>query len=586
MSYDFSNSGIYTKTYAMSLRSVQALADYMIDPTFWNSLESIFKGINSSTLDAILSVRLMPFDVGSFLSLGQYEEIKIGNVTAPYSPASPIYGKYIPYDAGTSHYLGAWTLPALDGISPSFLDGSRSTSVIVYLPFVGWKELNPDDVIGKTIGITYNIDNTTGDGCVYLTDASTSIVLYTFPVVCGVDIPIVRSDATEKMLAKITQGINGAESVIRGGGMLAAGNADGVRSIASGVGSIALNNFQNATAYRTSGSIGGTADINFSLIPSFVIYRPNAVLPTSTDMDTYRKTHGLPSMRTAEIGEMVGFTRIDGIRYDDIPLTEQELGELDSILRTGAIWPGESDPPIPPSPPDPPTPPEPPTPSLDLLGKYGIDISEAQAGLTWADYSQASPEISFGFIRSGVFYGDGSFEQDAEVQNNISALDGHIPVGFYFVPHGQSSLPLRTQGAIFANWVKNTYITPKGKNPDLPCWIDVESRYGIFNMEPLQAEEAIQQICAGFWSVLPDIQLGVYSTYLFSQKLPVSTWDRILFWEALWGYNETYADSVIEPYGSIIQYGPDTNDPPLVYPRYVINGRNVDKDRVLRAWWS
>ena len=105
-------------------------------------------------------------------------------------------------------------------------------------------------------------------------------------------------------------------------------------------------------------------------------------------------------------------------------------------------------------------------------------------------------------------------------------------------------------------------------------------------MNETDAYNAITGIVSGIRSVFADAKIGIYSTYIFGGKMPSSLWSDLIFWEAFWGREEEYADAYAEPYTSIIQYGPDGQNPPVVYPRYVINGRNVDKDRVLRAWWT
>lgn len=62
------------------------------------------------------------------------------------------------------------------------------STIKIYLPFHGMRDLSPDDIMGKTLGIVYKIDNTTGQGVIYLYaddklfDACTCKAYYETPI--------------------------------------------------------------------------------------------------------------------------------------------------------------------------------------------------------------------------------------------------------------------------------------------------------------------------------------------------------------------------------------------------------------------
>ena len=587
-------STIFTKSYALAFADVRNLSSNLsYNGSLINAIQDALGGNGTNNvLTGLFSLRLFPFDFVEYaraygeISPITYEPLYVGSVAllppsgSPYPPPS---GYLLKRNFPTRHFIGTWTIPEIDSGTISFLD-LKTTAVSVYLPFIGMRELAAEDVVGKEIEIIYDIDPATGDCLVCLgeyniTDTTSNSItkpLYYYTGNVSVDLPITRENITETHLATASQMIGGL-------GSMAAGAATGNIPLAlGGAVNVAMANWKNQPETRTTGTIGGTTSYNYNLNPFFIIRRSTAVYPTSSAMSEYRKTVGLPSMKEIQVSDCRGFTTFAGIRMDHFPFPEDELNELEGLFRSGVIFPD----------PDDPTPPTPPTPEpgeLDLLGKYGIDVSEAQAGLTWSDYSAASPEITFAFIRSGIFYSNSS-EQDAAIDGNIDALDGHVPVGFYFVPNGNNSITLYNQGAIFANWVKNKYITPKGKNPQLPFMIDVETEYHIFDMSEEDALAAINDIVSGIRSVIPNAKVGVYSTFIFGRKLPESIWNDLIFWEAFWGRTEEYADANAETYASIVQYGPngwdEDHNPLPPYPHYIIAGRNVDKDRVLRAWWT
>ena len=80
--------------------------------------------------------------------------------------------------------MGATSVPTANG----FLDYEPFTKYRIYLPFVGWYNLDAALITNKLISVKYLIDINTGGCTAYIVDSS-SEVLYRFQGVIGTDVP-------------------------------------------------------------------------------------------------------------------------------------------------------------------------------------------------------------------------------------------------------------------------------------------------------------------------------------------------------------------------------------------------------------
>jgi hypothetical protein len=60
----------------------------------------------------------------------------------------------------------------------SYLDYSPYTKIEIYLPYIGIKELSPDNFMGKNVHVEYHVDLLTGAAVAFISDDSRTLSVY------------------------------------------------------------------------------------------------------------------------------------------------------------------------------------------------------------------------------------------------------------------------------------------------------------------------------------------------------------------------------------------------------------------------
>lgn len=272
-----------------------------------SDLKLISRMVNSP-MEAILSVHCLPYAPASSGAVA----VQLGHYTATATAAVCTYDHEI-IDCGNLK---------IDEIWGSYLDYNMSVSL--YLPFVGFIPLKPDDVIGKTLNVNYIIDNATGSFCAYVIRADDGVVLGTFGGNCSYQIPLTATNYSE-----IIHAVTGlAASAISGGAALATGGL--AAPIAAGLASSALNVATSKKHYETAGGLGTNTGFMGVRVPYIKVMVPNACVPQNQN-----KYKGYPSYMTRRIGDLSGYTEVDAIHLETLPATPAEIDEIRRRLSEG-----------------------------------------------------------------------------------------------------------------------------------------------------------------------------------------------------------------------------------------------------------
>lgn len=259
---------------------------------------------------------------------------------------SPIISRYTEIDCGT---LG---IPEYYG---NYLDYSPYTKAHIYLPFIGVQELNPDDIVGHGVNVTYRIDEYNGSCIAMITVAKVTEVngssveysntMYQFSGNCSVELPLAGgSQASIKagMMMADAQQTAGAISV--GANLLgAAGSAlaGQIGGAISGVGG-AVNAFaQNAvqrlvsmlsgkSTVQKSGSFGSSHGALGIKKPFITITRPKQV-----QVPNYNELYGYPSHKMVTIGSLTGFIRCKEVHVVSSTANDEEKALIEQLLKSG-----------------------------------------------------------------------------------------------------------------------------------------------------------------------------------------------------------------------------------------------------------
>ena len=309
-----------------TIGQMQALASYMWSGGFdLNTFRKIF----ADPMDAILGLSIVPVAVPD----GGTKVVKVGNISTGVS-MTVAASQYIEVDCGSLDVKEYWG---------AYLDYSPFTKAELYLPYIGTHPISIDDIMGKTVAIKYHIDILSGS-CVAFIKCGES-VLYTFIGQCSSSIPITGDNWTNV--------INGALSIAASiGSMVASGGLTAPVQIpgsgASGREISTLQNIghaitagssmaQNVTSMKPeiekSGSVSGTGGMLAIQTPYLIFTLPNQCLPARQN-----EFSGYPSFETVLLGTLSGYTEVYSIHLENVPCTEGELAEIESILKSGVLF--------------------------------------------------------------------------------------------------------------------------------------------------------------------------------------------------------------------------------------------------------
>lgn len=295
----------FVTLYKPSISQMNALANYM-----WNTLDlDVFKKVIANPMDVILGLSILPGIVPS----GGSSSVRVGNIDTGVS-MTKVGNQYVKFNCGSVTIKRKWG---------AFLDYSPFTKAFIYLPFIGVQPIDVDEIMNKTVSVTYNIDVLSGGCCAFIKVNGTT--LYSYIGQCACSVPV-----TGKDWSTMINGVLGAVSSIGGTiGSIASGNVAGA---ISGVAAVAQNVMGAKPTYQRSGTMGGMGGMMGIKTPYIIIERPVQAVPGYQN-----HIIGYPSFITRLIGDFKGYTEIEQCHLENIPCTEDELIEIENVLKTGVI---------------------------------------------------------------------------------------------------------------------------------------------------------------------------------------------------------------------------------------------------------
>ena len=297
-----------------STTDINNLASYLwsnfdlTDPT--KTLSKMF----TDPMSYILSLHMLPFTVDSSTAI---TVTLAGLATTVSMPPATIQFKDI--DCGSVTINEYWG---------NYLDYTY-TKIVLCLPFCGQVDLDPDEVMGKTIKVKYRVDIITGAFvCFVYIDGDK--VLGQYAGNCAAQIPISAADFSRLNAAVL--GVAGAAASAFGSAAL--GGHGGMLNGASGglISSIAANAQNAKVRAQHSGGLTGAPGFMGIQKPYLIIHRPRQSVPAD-----YEQFKGYPSNVTMQLSSCTGFTSVREIKLNGLPFTDGELSELKSILEGGVI---------------------------------------------------------------------------------------------------------------------------------------------------------------------------------------------------------------------------------------------------------
>lgn len=287
-----------------SLAQLNELASYM-----WSDVFDIsgWKKLFADPMDAILGLSILPVAIPS----GGVKEVKVGNISTGIS-LTAASAQFVEVDCGSINVKEHWG---------AYLDYEPYTQAQIFLPYIGIRPISVDEIMGKTVKVVYHVDILTGACCCFVKCGDS--VLYTYNGQCSIPIPITGAN-----YASIVNGVISAAASV--GSLVASGGASAPTAIPA-IASASVN--QMKPQIEKSGSISGSAGILNMQTPYLILIRPRQALPNKQNGFI-----GYPSLITVQLTELSGYTEVQSIHLENIPATQEELAEIQSLLEGGVIF--------------------------------------------------------------------------------------------------------------------------------------------------------------------------------------------------------------------------------------------------------
>lgn len=236
------------------------------------------------------------------------------------------------------------------------LDYNPYTKISIFLPFCGTYELDADEVMGKTLNVSYRIDIMSG-ACLATIKIDGS-VFYQYSGQCSAQVPLSSVSFDQFLSSMIDLGVataTGAGAIGAGGaavkeasknfmmhptaanGLAVGESRERLNEVKAQSGASILDAAVGAVMgskgfYTHAGAMSGSPGFLGVRTPFLTIKRPEQLIPSM-----YGKFHGYPCNTTAVLGDLVGYTEIGDIRLNIPDATVEEILECEQLLKGGVV---------------------------------------------------------------------------------------------------------------------------------------------------------------------------------------------------------------------------------------------------------
>lgn len=305
----------FATIYNPSIANIQAIASWLWSDDFDEAIKLNY----ISPFDNIVGLSIVPVNVSSVSGI-----LRVGNVDSNIA-VPRVTAQYGEIDCGTLDVHEFWG---------SFLDYNASYSI--YLPFIGYRALKPDDMVNGELGVVYHYDLLTGIVVAFIwarKEDGIKHVLYTYSGNMFYNVAFSGANFMSlynQQLSATTSGINNAMSSV---GQIASGNiAGGLTSLITGT-QQAQRQYDTAKPdYGRGGNNGGNAGL-FGIRYPYLIQS----LPIGQTPKNYKNLQGIPSQIYKKLGDLTGYTEIDAVIVNTLTCTEEEQLQIIQQLKEGVI---------------------------------------------------------------------------------------------------------------------------------------------------------------------------------------------------------------------------------------------------------
>ena len=291
------SSKLFT-VYNPTADQIDALGGYLWGESIAGTLASIF----TNPLNAIISLHCIycePDVIGT-------REIRLGYLASGVS-AKYVVSQYKEVDCGTIR------IPEYYG---DCRDYSPYTTINLFLPFIGFRPIKVDDVMGSELSIKYFVDVYTGTclACVSVNKGGVIQLTYNFDGNCSVMLPL-----TSGSWANMTVGLATALT------SMIVNPVAGALQIPNAV--------HNGISMSSQGQLGCNAGAMGRKKPYVVITNTQAY-----DAVGYNELYGYPANILTKLSQLEGYTKVKEVHVENVNnATVDEKNEIERLLKSGVI---------------------------------------------------------------------------------------------------------------------------------------------------------------------------------------------------------------------------------------------------------
>lgn len=300
------------KKYVMSDENVSYLVRWLNKDTIFSS--------NTKYIESIITLKqvLLPDEI----EVGGQEAVHVGDkIVSTDSDIIPVVGNVITNNM-YSFDLGSYTFNEYFG---NFLDYDNYTNIQIFLPFIGYRDIDTNIIMNKKVFLSCTIDILTGSIVynleVMIKDQKT--ILSSWSGNCTMEIPLTATNQLDNL--------RNTMNIAAAGIGVGATTANPLLGLAAGT-LAAMNSPITAPSVAKSGSLNNNLGFMSCRKPHFVITRPKQALP-----ENYAKFKGYPCNMSKKLNEVTGYTKVAQIHLENIPATSAELDEIERLLKDGVI---------------------------------------------------------------------------------------------------------------------------------------------------------------------------------------------------------------------------------------------------------
>lgn len=315
-------SGFITM-YSLGQGDVATLGNAIFTNDTWTNLRNKFNGVGDP-ISYIISAVEIPVPPATDNS----RNFNLGGVQIEDRSGNPV-----PIHCTTFRYrnlaFGSVTLKETWGSEKDY----SQTSVSIYLPYVGVKDLDAEMVMNSTLTLKGCIDISNGDlfyalivnksdrPGVYI---GSSGVAYRFQGNAGRQIPVGRADNTGQLAAMFGGMASMGVGLVSGNPMMAVGGAAGI------IGGAAMG--QKVSMASGAGGSIGRADVQY---PYLIITRKVPVYPNN-----WRAHFGAPRYQTFAVSDVHGYTQFADYHAEQIEgANDAERAAIEQAMKAGVFLP-------------------------------------------------------------------------------------------------------------------------------------------------------------------------------------------------------------------------------------------------------